>query len=47
VRFELEAGGKVKGKEVTSAEELDALIGQGQTPATLLQAIGSCVEPDL
>ena len=44
VRFELEVDGKVKAKEVTQVEELNALIGQGRTTAEFLQAIGSCAE---
>jgi hypothetical protein len=44
VRFELEVDGNVKRKEVTRVEELNALIGQGETPATLLRAIGFCEE---
>jgi hypothetical protein len=42
VRFELEVDGRIKAKDVTLVEELNALIGQGRTPAELLQAIGSC-----
>lgn len=44
VRFELEIDGKIKAKDVTQAEELNALIGQGRTTAEFLQAIGSCAE---
>jgi hypothetical protein len=40
VRFEIAVDGEVKGKEVTSVEELNGLIGSGKTPATLLQALG-------
>ena len=47
VRFELEAGEKVKVKEITSIEELNTLIGPGQTSATLLRAVGTCTEPGL
>jgi hypothetical protein len=45
VRFELGVDGKIKAKEVTQVEELNALIGQGRTAAEFLQAIGSCTEP--
>jgi len=41
VRFEIEVDGEVKGKEVTSVEELNDLTGPGKSPATLLQALGA------
>lgn len=44
VRFDFEIDGKIKTKEVTNLEELDALIGKGRTGADLLRIIGSSAE---
>ncbi len=41
VRFEFEVDGEGKNKEVTTVEELNRLIGPGQTPQTFLQALGA------
>ncbi len=41
VRLEVEVIGEVKGKEVTSAEELKDLIGEGKTLQTFLEALAS------
>ena len=41
VRLEVEVGEEVKNKEVTNVKELDELVGDGKTPSTLLQALGS------
>ena len=41
VRFELTVDGPVRGKEVSTVEELNNLIGQGRTPTALLQALGA------
>jgi hypothetical protein len=41
VRFEFEVDGERRKKEITTVEELNTLIGPGQTPQTLLQALGA------
>lgn len=46
VRFALEVDGKAKSKEVTSVEALNSLIGQDQTPATLLQGLAALPDAD-
>ncbi|HVI10115.1 MAG TPA: hypothetical protein VND65_17635 [Candidatus Binatia bacterium] len=39
VRFEIQLDGESKGKEISSKEELDKLIGRDQTPAAFLRAL--------
>ena len=40
VRLEIKIDGNVRCKEIARIEELDDLLGRGQTPANLLRALG-------
>jgi hypothetical protein len=41
VRFEFELDGQTRNKEVITVEELDSLVGPGQTPQSFLRALGA------